>query len=142
MLEYNKLRNYKKHNLILARLLYPITVKSFTTSPYLIKFKHQRGIVAYDKCIKPLPIHIMLMTHTKDIYYKIHQHASPYFIHAENSRMVPYTDKYDKVGKKRLRQIHTGMNYLAEECSFMDKDTTKFQSTWTMYLLCPETATP
>ena len=61
------------------------------------------------------------MTHTKDIYYKIHQHASPYFIHAENSRMVPYTDKYDKVGKKRLRQIHTRVNYLAEECGFTDK---------------------
>ena len=62
------------------------------------------------------------MTHTKDIYYKIHQHASPYFIHAENTKMVPYTDKYDKVGKKRLRQIHTRVNYLAEECGFMDKD--------------------
>ena len=62
------------------------------------------------------------MTHTKDIYYKIHQHASPYFIHVKNSRMVPYTDKYDKVGKKRLRQIHTRVNYLAEECGFMDKD--------------------
>ena len=62
------------------------------------------------------------MTHTKDIYYKIHQHASPYFIHAENSRMVPYTDKYNKVGKKRLRQIHTRVNYLAEECGIMDKD--------------------
>ena len=61
------------------------------------------------------------MTHTKDIYYKIHQHASPYFIHAENSRMLPYTDKYDKVGKKRLRQIHTRVNYLAEECGFTDK---------------------
>ena len=37
--------------------------------------------------------------------------------------MVPYTDKYDKVGKKRLRWIHTRVNYLAEECGFMDKYT-------------------
>ena len=38
--------------------------------------------------------------------------------------MVPhFNDKYDKVGKKRLRQIHTKVNYLAQECGFMDTDT-------------------
>ena len=29
------------------------------------------------------------------------------------------------MGKKRLRQIHTRVNYLAEECGFMDKDIPK-----------------
>ena len=39
-------------------------------------------------------------------------------------KMVPhFTDKYNKVGKKRLRQIHTRVNYLAEECGFMDTAT-------------------
>ena len=37
--------------------------------------------------------------------------------------MVPYTDKYDKVGKNRLKQIHSRVNYMAEECGFKDKDT-------------------
>ena len=38
--------------------------------------------------------------------------------------MVPhFNDKYDKVGKKILRQIQTRVNYLAEECGFMDTDT-------------------
>ena len=40
--------------------------------------------------------------------------------------MVPhFNDKDDKVGKKRLRQIHTrdSHHYLAEECGFMDTDT-------------------
>ena len=39
-------------------------------------------------------------------------------------KMVPhFNDKYDKVGKRRLRQIHTRVNYLAKECGFMDTDT-------------------
>ena len=43
----------------------------------------------------------------------------------EREREVEEEDKkwYHKVGKKRLRQIHTRVNYLAEECGFMDTDT-------------------
>ena len=43
----------------------------------------------------------------------------PYSIPTERKRkIVPCTDKYDKVGKKRLRKIHTN---LAEECGFTNK---------------------
>ena len=40
-------------------------------------------------------------------------------------KMVPCTDKYDKVGKKRSRKIHSRVNYLAEECGFTDKPSYK-----------------
>ena len=39
------------------------------------------------------------------------------------TKMVPYTDKYDNVGKNRLKEIHGRVNYMAEECGFKDKDT-------------------
>ena len=39
--------------------------------------------------------------------------------------MVPCTDKYDKVGKKRLRKIHIRVNYLAEEYGFTGKPSYK-----------------
>ena len=39
------------------------------------------------------------------------------------TKMVPHTDKYDKVGKNRLKQIHSRVNYMAEKCGFKDKDT-------------------
>ena len=62
-------------------------------------------------------------THTIGIHYKIRNHASPYPVIQNKTKMVPYTDKYDKVGKNRLKQIHSRVNYMAEECGFNDKDT-------------------
>ena len=38
---------------------------------------------------------------------------------------MPCTDKYDKVGKKRMRKIQNRVNYLAEECGFTDKPSYK-----------------
>ena len=50
----------------------------------------------------------------------------PYSIPTERKRkMVPCTDKYDKVRKKRLRKIHIRVNYLAEECGFTGKPSYK-----------------
>ena len=51
----------------------------------------------------------------------------PYTIPTERKRkMVPCTEKYDKVGKKRLRKIHSRVNYLAEECGSQINQVTKY----------------
>ena len=56
----------------------------------------------------------------------------PYSIPTERKRkMVPCTDQYDKGGgEKRLRKIHSRVNYLAEKCGFTDKPSYK------IHLLC------
>ena len=40
--------------------------------------------------------------------------------------MVPCTDKYDKVGKKRLRKIHIRVNYVAKNVVSQINQVTKY----------------
>ena len=68
----------------------------------------------------------MLITHNRHLLYN--PLARITLLHTQRERveedkMSYFNGKYDKVGKRRLRQIHTRVNYLAEECGFMDTDT-------------------
>ena len=46
--------------------------------------------------------------------------------------MVPCTDKYDRVGKNRLKQIHKRVKYLTEEHGYKEREKT----TYKMHQLC------
>ena len=64
----------------------------------------------------------MLIKHHKGFDYKNPlQYASP-LLHKERPKMVPCTDKYDRVGKNRLKQIHKGVKYLAEERGYKERE--------------------
>ena len=64
----------------------------------------------------------MLIKHHKGFDYKNPlEYASP-LLHEERPKMVPCTDKYDRVGKNRLKQIHKRVKYLAEECGYKERE--------------------
>ena len=79
----------------------------------------------------------MLIKHHKGFDYKTHWNASPLLhTHKERPKMVPCTDKHDKVGKNRLKPIHKRAKYLAEECGYKERE----KPTYKIHQLCSDCA--
>ena len=94
------------------------------------------------ECIKPLPIHIMLITHNRHLLLNplaciTLLHTKTERVEEEDKKMVPHFND-----KKRLRQIHTRVNYLAEECGFMDTDTPPSFKVHGLCICCVQTLQP
>ena len=74
----------------------------------------------------------MLIKHHKGFDYRNPlEYASP-LLHKERPKMIPCTDKYDRVGKNRLKQIHKRVKYLAEECGYKERE----KPTYKIHQLC------
>ena len=79
----------------------------------------------------------MLIKHHKGFDYKNPlEYASP-LLHKERPKMVPCTDKYDRVGKNRLKQIHKRVKYLAEEHGYKERE----KPTYKIHQLCSDDCT-
>ena len=79
----------------------------------------------------------MLIKHHKGFDYKAHWNASPLLhTHKERPKMVSCTDKHDRVGKNRLKQIHKRVKYLAEECGYKERE----KPTYKIHQLCSDCA--
>ena len=76
----------------------------------------------------------MLINHHKGFDYKNPlEYASP-LLHKERPKMVPCSDKHDRVGKNRLKQIHKRVKYLAEECGYKERE----KPTYKIHQLCSD----
>ena len=76
----------------------------------------------------------MLIKHHKGFDYKNPlEYASP-LLHKERPKMVPCTDKHDRVGKNRLKQIHKRAKYLAEEHGYKERE----KPTYKIHQLCSD----
>ena len=76
----------------------------------------------------------MIIKHHKGFDYKNPlEYASP-LLHKEMPKMVPCTDKHDRVGKNRLKQIHKRVKYLAEEGGYNERE----KPTYKIHQLCSD----